>query len=100
MVAHSYPKAHFQFRKIFLQVQQEALYLVGIFQSMFFKFLEQLSCLQSHPGAVKNDKVTTIPASNNQDHSKMNIVSGLGDNTLAILEVVIQVVILRPPLIR
>ena len=64
----------FQILEMFLQVQQEALYLVDIFQSVHFKFIDLC-----HPGAVEDHKVTALPISTGQNHSKNSILPGLGD---------------------
>ena len=59
----SYLKVHFQFWSIFLQAQEEVIFLEDIFQSEHVKFLDVLDNLQHDPSAVKDGKVTATPTS-------------------------------------
>ena len=75
----SYLKVHFKFWKMFLQAQQTVIYLVEIFCSVWFKFLDVLGDIWSHLGAVEDGKASVPSVPTGQDCSKRSILSGLDD---------------------
>ena len=52
-------KVHYQFHTMFMQNQQENLYLKKIFQNVHSRFLDALEHLQIHPASVDSTKTTT-----------------------------------------